>query len=158
MQKSRLHSNLILKARLIDRFSMRFNDHSEVAYFLNEVDNATWNFTKKELLQLASTFHQAGTIFHPVTQNSSVFRLFRSHNWQLSVDKPPPPVFLSVNCFLYFINADNVVIWVPRAWNDHWNMCCCSSYGTMFMLKHVNGQQTLSLWNGKFEKFVNDRT
>jgi len=41
VQKSRLHSNLILKARLIDRFSMRFNDHSEVAYFLNEVDNAT---------------------------------------------------------------------------------------------------------------------
>jgi len=29
-----LHSNLILKSSLIDRFSMRFDDNSEVAYFL----------------------------------------------------------------------------------------------------------------------------
>jgi len=29
-----LHSNLILKSNLIDGFSIRLNDNSEVAYFL----------------------------------------------------------------------------------------------------------------------------
>jgi len=37
-----LHSNLILKSGLIDRFPSRFNNNSEVAYFL--LDHSVYRY------------------------------------------------------------------------------------------------------------------